>query len=38
VCTRLQFRRAEHKENEMKKRIALLGLSLLCALPQAAQA
>src|SRR5919201_3188167 len=39
VCARaLQFRRADHKENDMNNRIAVLGLSLLCALPQAAQA
>jgi hypothetical protein len=38
VCTRLQFRRADHKEIDMKNCTALLGVSLICALPQAAQA
>jgi len=38
VWTRLQFRRADDKENDMKNCTALLGLSLICALPQAARA
>jgi len=35
---RLQFRSADHKENDMRNCIALLGLSLIGALPQTAMA
>src|SRR4029079_3262503 len=38
VCTRLQSSRTAHKENDMTNCITSLGLSLICALPQAAQA
>jgi uncharacterized protein DUF3455 len=38
VCTRLQFRRPDHKEHDMNNCTVVLGLTLLCALPSAAQA